>query len=339
MQPHTSLKQLIFRVVLIGGLSISIGCRQDKPGDSNYVIATVVKVDGIAWFEQMREGVKRFGADTGHNTFLLGPAEADAAEQVQIIEGLIAQQVDAICVVPFSVEAIEPVLKKARNKGIVVISHEASSQINADIIIEPFDNAEYGRHLMDHLASYMGQKGSYATFVGSLTSKSHNEWVEAAVAHQRSRYPQMKLVVDKIEDYDDQNIAYEKTKELITTYPNLKGIQGSAMSTAAGAALAVEERHLEDSLSVVGTSLVTVTGQYLKSGAAKLISFWDPADAGYAMNKLAVMVLEGKEITDGTDLGIAGYRKLSQSSKKKNLFYGSAWIDVTKDNLDQFTHE
>ncbi len=61
-------------------------------------------------------------------------------------------KVDAICVVPFSVEAVEPVRKKARDRGIVVISHEASSQVNADAIIEPFDNAEYSRHLMDHLA-------------------------------------------------------------------------------------------------------------------------------------------------------------------------------------------
>jgi len=340
MQQFVNLKRLLCHIVLVGGLLISSGCRQDDPeSKSNYVIATVVKVDGIAWFEQMREGVKRFGADTGHKTFLLGPAKADAAEQVQIIEGLIAQQVDAICIVPFSVESVEPVLKKARNKGIVVISHEASSQVNADIIIEPFDNAEYGRHLMDHLARYMGETGSYATFVGSLTSKSHNEWVEAAVAHQKIKYPQMKLVAHKIEDYDDQNVAYEKTKELITTYPNLKGIQGSAMTTAAGAALAVEERGLKDSIAVVGTSLVSVTGQYIKSGAAKLISFWSPADAGYVMNKLAVMVLEGKEIANGTDLSIAGYRKVSQSSEKSNLFYGSAWIDVTKDNLIQFAPE
>ncbi len=314
------------------------GCaRQDAPqGKRQYVIATVVKVDGIAWFETMREGVEAFGKETGHSVFLLGPAKADAAEQVQIVEGLIAQQVDAICIVPFSVEAVEPVLKKARERGIVVISHEASSQENADLIIEPFENAEYGRRLMDHLARYMNEKGEYATFVGSLTSKSHNEWVDAAVTHQKEKYPEMVNVVSKVEDYDDQNRAYEKTKELIKTYPHLKGIQGSAMSTVPGAALAVEERGLQDKIQVVGTSLVSVSGPYLKSGAAKLISFWDPADAGYAMNQLAVMLLDGEQVQAGTDLKINGYRKLVRSPDKPNLFFGSAWVDVTKDNLAEF---
>jgi hypothetical protein len=46
------------------------------------------------------------------------------------------------------------------------------------------------------------------------------------------------------------------------------------MSTVPGAALAVEERGLQDKIQVVGTSLVSVSGPYLKSGAAKLISFW-----------------------------------------------------------------
>jgi hypothetical protein len=159
--------------------------------------------------------------------------------------------------------------------------------------IEPFENAEYGRHLMDHLARFMGEKGEYATFVGSLTSKSHNEWVDAAVAHQKEAYPGMVNVAAKIEDYDDQNLAYQRTRELITTYPNLTGILGSAMSTVPGAALAVEERGLQDRIQVVGTSLVSVSGPYLKSGAAKLIAFWNPDDAGYAMNKLALMLLEG----------------------------------------------
>ncbi|PIE33572.1 LacI family transcriptional regulator [candidate division KSB3 bacterium] len=298
-----------------------------------YTIGTVVKVDGIAWFDRMREGVEKFGEDTGHETFLLGPPKADAALQVQIIEDLIAQGVDAITVVPFSPEALEPVLKKAMDQGIVVISHEATNQQNVHYNIEAFDNAGYGAHLMDHLAKYMGEEGEYAVFVGSLTSKSHNEWVDAAIARQKEAYPNMKLVTERIEEYDDQTVAYEKTKELLKTYPNLKGIQGSAMSTAPGAGLAVEEKGLQEKVMVVGTSLVSVAGQYLESGGTKLISFWDPADAGYAMNTLAVMVLEGKEITEGMDLGLTGYDKIKKDGK---LLFGSAWVDVTQENMDDY---
>ncbi|PID56425.1 LacI family transcriptional regulator [candidate division KSB3 bacterium] len=323
------MKKLCIILLVMALFAVGAGQASAK----KYTIGTVVKVDGIAWFDRMREGVEKFGEDTGHETFLLGPPKADAALQVQIIEDLIAQGVDAITVVPFSPEALEPVLKKAMDQGIVVISHEATNQQNVDYDIEAFDNAGYGSHLMDHLAKYMGEEGEYAVFVGSLTSKSHNEWVDAAIARQKDAYPKMTLVTERIEEYDDQTVAYEKTKELLKTYPELRGIQGSAMSTAPGAGLAVEEKGLQDKVMVVGTSLVSVSGQYLESGGTKLISFWDPADAGYAMNTLAVMVLEGKAITEGLDLGLPGYNNLKKDGK---LLFGSAWVDVTTENMDDY---
>ena len=321
--------------ILIGGALFANG-EQEQEEDRTYTIATVVKVDGIAWFDRMREGVEEFGEETGHDTFLLGPSQADAAEQVRIVEDLIAQGVDAIAIVPFSVEAVEPVLARARAEGIIVVSHEASTQKNADAIIEAFDNASYGEHLMENLADRMGGEGEYATFVGSLQSKSHNEWVDAAVALQKAEYPNMTLVQNKIEEFDNLQTAYERTLELLTAYPNLGGIQGSAMTTAPGAGLAVEERGLQDQVVVVGTSLVSVAGQYLESGATDMIAFWDPALAGKAMNEIAVRLLNGETIGEGTDLGLAGYESLRQDSGNPALFYGAAWVDVTEANMDQY---
>jgi simple sugar transport system substrate-binding protein len=324
---------LALALALVGFTPAFAAAAQKK---AKYTIATVVKVDGIAWFDRMREGVQKFGKDTGNDTFLLGPAKADAAEQVKIIEGLIAQKVDAICVVPFSPEALEPVLKKARDAGIVVISHEATNQQNIDADIEAFVNEEYGAHMMDNLAKFMGGEGEWANFVGSLTSKSHNQWQDGAEARAKEKYPKMKLVSRRNEEYDDQNKAYQKTKELITAFPNLKGILGAASTTAPGAGLAVEEAGLQGKINVIGTSLVSSCGQYLKSGATKMIFFWDPADAGYVMNKMAVALLNGGKITNGMNVGVKGYEAIKQDPKNPKIFFGQAWVDVTKDNMGQF---
>jgi len=321
---------------LLGCTSESANPPSGAKTRKRYTIATVIKREGIAWFNRMEKGVRRFARLTGHDCFQRGPAQADAAAQVRIIEDLIAQGVDAICVVPFSVEALEPVLQRARRAGIVVVCHEASNQKNADAIIEAFDNALYGAHLMDHLARFMGREGLYAVFVGSLTSRTHNEWVDAAIARQREKYPKMKLACPRIEEYDDQNTAYEKTKELLKRYPDLKGIQGSASTTAAGAGLAVQELGLQDRVAVVGSGLVSQCRQFIESGSVKLISFWDPADAGYVMNKIAVMLLEGKKLNDDMDLGVPGYRKIKRDPEKPNLFYGNAWVDVTRENMDRY---
>ncbi|WP_116086774.1 autoinducer 2 ABC transporter substrate-binding protein [Tropicimonas sp. IMCC34011] len=307
--------------------------------DETYSIATVVKVDGIAWFDRMREGVQQFGADTGHDTWMVGPSSADAAAQVQLVENLIAQGVDAIAIVPFSVEAVEPVLKKARDRGIVVISHEASSIENVDYDLEAFDNLAYGAKLMDELAAQMGETGQYVATVGSLTSKSQNEWIDGAIARQEEAYPDMEMVTDRLETYDDANTDYTKLKEALTAHPDITGIVGGPMPTSAGAGRLIAESGLQGQLHFAGTGLPSVAGEYIQNGDINYIQFWDPAVAGYAMNMLAVAALEERDdqIAEGLNLGLEGYDSLGEASEdRSNVLYGSGWVGVTKDNMDQY---
>ncbi len=101
---------------------------------------TVVKIAGINWFNRMEEGVKEFGcAETGINASLVGPAQA-AAQQIPIIEDLIAQGVDALLRHPHGPGTADPVLQKAMDAGIVVVTHEASNQQSMHFDIEAFDN-------------------------------------------------------------------------------------------------------------------------------------------------------------------------------------------------------
>jgi simple sugar transport system substrate-binding protein len=297
-----------------------------------------VKVDGIAWFDRMRDGVKQFKADTRQDTWEVGPSQADAAAQVEIIENFIAQGVDAICVVPFSVEAVEPVLKKARDRGIVVISHEASNIQNVDYDIEAFDNKAYGAKLMEVLAKQMGGKGKYLATVGSLTSKSQNEWIDGGIEYQKKNFPKMSLATGRLETYDDANQDYNKLKEALTTYPNVTGILGGPMPTSAGAGRLIAERNLKDKVFFAGTGLVSVAGQYLKDGDINYIQFWDPAAAGYAMNELAVMALQkDAEIKAGLNLGLPGYTSLIVADPSKpHLLFGAGWVGVTKSNMGDY---
>jgi len=289
---------------------------------------TVVKIAGINWFNRMETGVNAWGKDNKVNANLVGPAQADAAQQIPIIEDLIAKKVDALCVVPMDPTQLDPVLKKAMDAGIKVVTHEASNQKNMDFDIEAFDNLAFGAGLMDRLAAKMGEEGEYAVFVGSLGSKTHNEWVDGGIAQQKAKYSKMKMVGDKNESFDDAEKAYQKAKEVLKAYPNIKGFQGSASTDVAGIGRAVEEAGLSDKVSVVGTSLPSIAGDLLKTGAIDAIGFWDPAVAGAACNKIAEMLIKGEKVGAGTDLGIKGYNNLKAVG---NVLYGDAavYVDAT----------
>lgn len=306
-----------------------------EPADENFKIVTVVKFTGITWFDRLEEGVQQFANDTGIDATMVGPSKADVALQVQMVEDLIAQNVDAICVVPLSPEAMDPILKKARDKGIVVISHEANNLVNIDYNIEGFDNTVYGEQMMELLAQEMGGKGEYVTSVGSLTAASHNLWEEAAVAYQEEHYPEMTAVERKIENLDDQKAIYEKVREVLKAHPNVTGFFGMGAQSPPGAALAIEEMGLAGKVKIIGTGIVSVSGKYLEDGTIKAVVTWDPKTSGYAMCKLAQVILEGRqdEIKNGMDLGLPGYESVKLDG---NLMEGNDIVAITKENMADY---
>ncbi|PZQ99856.1 MAG: LacI family transcriptional regulator [Cereibacter sphaeroides] len=324
-------KRTLITCALMAGTALSM--TQPAAAQDPKKMATVVKISGIQWFNRMEEGVKKYAADTGNDAFQVGPAQADPQQQAALIEDMIAQGVNALAVVPMSPEALEPVLKRAQDAGITVITHEAASQQNVSYDIEAFKNEDFGANLMKGLAECMGGEGEYAVFVGSLTSQTHNQWVDGAIAYQKANFPNMTLVGDKNETFDDQQKAYEKAQEVLRAHPNIKGMQGSASTDVAGIGLAIEERGLADKTCVFGTSLPSIAAQYLETGAVDGIGFWDPSVAGYAMNKVAAMVMDGQEVTDGMDLGLPGYEAVKLDGK---VIYGQAFVNVNKDNMAEY---
>jgi simple sugar transport system substrate-binding protein len=301
--------------------------------NQRYTIATVGKIAPHPWFDRMEKGVKKFATDTGHHTFLRCPSRIDEVLEEQTIRDVLAQDVDALCVVAFFPHALEMILSKARAHGTVIITHEAPNQRNNDYDIEAFDNFAYGAHLMDLLAENMGQQGEYSVFLESLITQSHSRWAKGAIRRQQEKYPNMTFVAKKIEHHEDQSLAYSEAKKLFQRYPDLRGILALGGASVVGAANVAEETGVSSQIKIVGNALVSVGGKYLKRGTVQLISFWDPADAGYVMNALALMTLEGKKITEGMDLGVPGYHHLNMDGK---VLYGSAWIDVTKDTMLQY---
>lgn len=315
-----------------GGDSSSAGGK--KPKDMR--IVTVVKLRGVSWFDRMDQGVKQFAKSTGVNASTTGADDASPEKQIKIIQDLIAERPTAITVVPNAPEALEGVLKQAQSAGIKVVTHEASNQQNTDVDIEGFNNGAYGAHMMDNLSKCMGGKGKYVAFVGHLTAQSHMEWVKGAFAQAKKKYPGIQRVGGPIEGLEDANVAYQKTKELLAKNPDITGFEGSASTDVAGIGRAIQEAGLENKTCVMGTSIPSLVGKYLPSGAVDKIFFWDPALAGQAQDKLAVMLAKGEKITAGTDLGLKGYANLSKIPGSPHGFAGSAWIDVDKTNASKY---
>ena len=304
-----------------------------------YEIVVVPKDASNPWFVRMNTGVEEYAAAHTEDTiYQKGTPEIDATLQYQLIMDLVAQEVDAICVVPVDLESIEPALKAAREAGIVVIAHEGAGLTNVDYDIEAFNNELYGAFIMDNLAKAMGEEGLYTTMVADLTNGSHNEWADGGVKRAQEAYPNMKLLEEepRVESHDNGDTAYNVAKELFKKYLDLKGIMGTSSFDAPGVARAIEELGLQGKVFTAGTGMPGDNAELLKSGAVQYLTLWDPALAGQAMVALAQKILNGEEISAPLDLGVEGYTELQFKEGSETVFEGKGWITINAENVDSF---
>jgi len=323
-------KHIVKILSIVVLLSLLAACAPSGgAGGDDYEIAVVVKITGIPWFNVVETGVDRAAEELGVNAYQTGPAEADPAAQVKIVEDLISKGVDAIAVVPNDAKALEPVFEKAKEAGIVVITHESPDQVGTDYDFELIDNDKFGQEAFEQLVRHMGESGEYAIFVGGLTVPLHNYWADVGIEYVQEKYPDLTLVTERIPCGEDQELSRQKTLELIKAYPDLKGIVGFGSLGPIGAAQALKEKGLTDQIAVVGTVIPSQAAPYLAEGSMKEGILWNPADAGFGLVWLAKYLLDGNEIADGVEIpGLGAVVLDGQVVKVDNILY------ITPDNAD-----
>ena len=127
--------------------------------DTPKEMVTVVKIAGIPWFNALEKGIQKGAKDFNIDATMVGPANVDPAQQVKLLEDLIAKKVTVIGLVPLDVKVCEPVLKRAQAAGIKVITHEGPEQEGRDWNVELIDSVRFGEVQMQRLAKDMGEQG------------------------------------------------------------------------------------------------------------------------------------------------------------------------------------
>lgn len=296
------------------------------------VLAGVGK-DRTPWFIRHEAGVKQGAEENGlKGTYSAAPT-ADEAQQVRIIEDFIAKGVNGLLVVPNNAKSLEPSFKKAREKGIAVVTQESPGQVNADFDVEMLDNTKFGELMIDELVKYTnGKEGSYAIYVGSLTVPAHNKWADAAIARQKEKYPQLKFI-NKFPVSEDRNASRQTALDLLKTYPDLVGIICMGSEGAPGVAKALKEKKLKDKIAVLGVTTPNVGRADLKAGYMTESLLWDPAQAARVQAYVAKMVLDGKrdEIKPGFE--VPGFGK---PIIEGNTLIFDQPLQITKENVDDY---
>jgi len=266
-----------------------------SPASATTKIALLVKNLGNGFFDAANKGAQQAASDLGDvQVIYTGPTQATPEGQIDIINSLIAQGVNAIAISANDKDALVPALKKAMDRGITVISFDSGVAKDGRMMnlfaSAPDQIGEQNVKMASDLLN--GQKGDVAVLSATSTATNQNAWIDV-MKKVVGKYPNVNLTSVVYGD-DKQDKSYREAEGLIKSNPNLKVIIAPTTVGIAAAAQYVEDQKLVGKVLVTGLGLPSEMAAHVKSGAAPQFALWNPIDLGYAATTIAFELATGK---------------------------------------------
>lgn len=299
---------------------------------SQITVGMMPKAKGDPYFVSCRRGAEEAARELGVNLIWDGPTDLDPAKQNEVVEAWITRGVDVIAVSVENQAGISTVLRKARERGIKVITWDADAQPDArDFLINQATPQGIGYTLADEAARVLGGRGEFAIITASLSAANQNEWIKHIRARLAEKHPELKLVAVQPSD-GDRDRAFSETQTVLRVYPNVRLIMGVAAPAVPGAAEAVKQSGRAD-VKVIGLSLPNMCKPYVHAGVIESVVLWNTTDLGY-LSVYAAERLHGGQLRPGVAQVEAG-RLGTIEVKGDQVMLGAPFI-FNRSNIDQF---
>ena len=310
----------------------SSGGTQPAPAGRRPVIAMMPKAKGDPYFVSCRIGAEDAARELGIDLIWDGPTGLDAARQNELIESWITRQVDAIAVSVENRAGISTVLRKARARGIKVLSWDADAEPDArDFFVNQATPEGIGRTLIDEAAKLMNAEGDFAIVTGALSAANQNAWIAAIKPRLSASYPTMRLVTIRPSD-DDRDKAFSETQTILRVHPSVKLVMAISAPAVPGAAEAVRQAGRRD-VNVMGLSLPNMNKTYVHDGVVQKVILWNTTNLGYLTVLAAAKAVDGTLAPGATSL--AAGRLGAITVRGQEIVLGDPLV-MDKGNIDRF---
>ncbi len=268
--------------------------------DHTPVIGLVMKSLQAEFFQEMKKGALEF-AQKQNNFELITVGTSSQTEidlQIELIDNLISQKVDALVVVPIDSKALVPVVVKAVNAGIKVVNIDIRldegllSQNGVELTYVGPDNETAAQMVGDVLSRKL-QKGAKVILIEGLQVAENAQQRKQGFLRAIVEY-QLNLVASEAADWETSK-AKEVFSRLLASHPDVEGVFCSNDAMALGVLHILEQNKLDGKIGVVGFDNDASVQPYLASG--KLLATIDAFGSQMAVQGIeyALKILDGLE--------------------------------------------
>jgi len=289
----------VLSVLVAACLSAGTAAAEEK-----YRVALLVKNLGNGFFDAAHQGGDEAAKELGDIELIYtGPTTPTAEGQVEIINNLIAQKVNAIVISANDPDALIPACKKAMQRGITVLSFDSGvSKAGRAFQINPSNPDLIGLKQIQMASKTIGGKGEIAILSATAQATNQNKWIQVMKdVLKKPEFAGLKLV-DVVYGDDQSDKSYREAVGLFRKHPDLKAIIAPTTVGITASAKAVTDQNLVGKVFVTGLGLPSEMAGHVKSGAVDTFAIWNPIDLGYtavyAAHSLLAKKATGKPGTD-----------------------------------------
>ena len=323
----------IVALVLILSLAFGLVCSVHAESGKKGTIAVVCYVTSAPYFSFGEAAAKETGEKLGYDVIWTGTTEVDTPGLISIIENLIEQKVDAICLASGDTTSVVPVCQKAMEAGIKVITF--------DLDIDPegrnayaglMDLSELGIPQVESIVASIGEEGKVAIVTGVLTNELLQKRIEYCKQYAAEHYPGLEFVTVESMDEDAEK-CYEVAMNIMTAYPEVTAIMSNVSTGVGPISSAIEDAGKIGEVYACGQSTPNLAKPGMASGACVNAVLWDTAKWQSWAVTLAANLIEGVDMPVGK-LNIEGFEEGERL--ENNIFYYYETFTFTPENINDF---
>lgn len=259
-------------VLLILGCGAPDESQSDAGGETKPEVALIMKSLANEFFKTMAEGAEAHQEENAdqYNLIVNGiKNETDLAQQVALVEQMVARGVDAIVIAPADSKALVSVLSRAQKSGITVINidnkldDDTLSKSGATIPFVGPDNKEGAKAVGNELAKHLSSGDKVAILEGvptAFNAQQRRAGFEEAMAAAGAE------VVSVQSGQWEMEKANSVTSAILTAHPDIVAILASNDSMALGAASAIKAAGKEEAVKIVGFDNISAAQSMIREG-------------------------------------------------------------------------
>ncbi len=300
------IKKLLL-IIILSSILVSCGPSQKtastQSGQKTIEIAVIPKSFSHQFWLTVKAGAEQAGKELGVKIVWQGTAkETEIEQQINIVQDMINRGVSAIVLAASDANALIGIVETAMSKGIPVITIDSGVNSDKPLSFVATDNVSGAKIAADTLAKLIGEEGEVGLIpfvAGAATSEMRERGFKEGIAN----YPNIKLVSTL---YSDSNVAkaMDVTNDMLTSFPNIKGIFAANESSAVGCAQAIRSKGKAGQVKIVAFDAAEEEIQALKEGVIQALIVQNPFKMGYLGVKSAYDAIQGKPVEKRIDTGV-----------------------------------